>query len=142
MTRVIRTYSELRNMPTLRERFDYLKLGGQVGVETFGFDRWMNQAFYRSREWRLIRDDVIVRDDGFELGSEDALIRGASYIHHMNPLTPDDIENATDNLINPEYLISCSLRTHNAVHYGDDNLLPQPYVERRPGDTTLWTRRF
>lgn len=135
---MIRTYSDLRRLPTLDERFDYLELGGRVGESTFGFDRWINQQFYHSREWRQIRDHVIVRDAGFDLGAKDAPLLGAHVIHHMNPLTPDDIENATDNLFDPEFLITTSLRTHNAIHYGDKSLLPQPYVERRPGDTKLW----
>lgn len=134
----IRTYSELRQLGNLEERFDYLSLGGQVGVSTFGFDRWMNQQFYRSREWKLIRDEVIVRDDGMDLGAEDAPIRGAYIIHHMNPLTPNDIQESTENLLDPEFLITTSLRTHNAVHFGDKKQLPRPFVERRPGDTTLW----
>lgn len=135
---MIRTYTELRRLPTLEERFDYLKLGGQVGESTFGFDRWVNQQFYRSQEWRQIRNHVLVRDQGFDLGAPDAPLLGAHVIHHMNPLTLEDIEMATDNLLDPEYLITTSLRTHNAIHYGDKSLLPQPYVERRPGDTKLW----
>jgi hypothetical protein len=135
---MIRTYSELRRLPTLEERFDYLELGGTIGTSTFGFDRWINQQFYRSREWKQIRDHVIYRDDGYDLGAEDAPIFGAHVIHHMNPLTLDDIEEATDNLLDPEYLITTSLRTHNAIHYGNKELLPQPFVERRPGDTKLW----
>lgn len=135
---MIRTYSELRNLRTLDERFDYLELGGRIGESTFGFDRWINQQFYRSREWRQIRDDVIVRDLGFDLGAEDAPIRGAHLIHHMNPLTLEDIEKGSDNLLDPEFLITTSLRTHNAIHYGDKSQLPRPFVERRPGDTKLW----
>lgn len=134
----IRTYSDLRGMDSLHDRFDYLRLGGQVGMSTFGFDRWINQQFYRSREWRQVRDEVITRDMGYDLGSQDTPILGAHLIHHMNPLTPEDIENATDNLLDPEYLITTSLRTHNAIHYGDERQLPRPFVERRPGDTRLW----
>lgn len=135
---MIRTYSDLRYRPTLEERFDYLELGGRVGETTFGFDRWINQQFYRSREWRLIRNDVIARDNGFDLGAEDAPLAGAPIIHHMNPLTLDDIEEATENLLDPEYLITTSLRTHNAIHFGDKGLLPRPFVERTAGDTRLW----
>jgi hypothetical protein len=133
-----RSYSELQGLRGLEERFEYLELGGIVGETTFGFDRWINQQFYRSREWRQIRDHVIARDNGFDLGALDAPIRGAPVIHHMNPLTRYDIEEATSNLLDPEFLISTSLRVHNAIHYGDKGLLPQPYVERRPGDTRLW----
>jgi hypothetical protein len=133
-----RSYSELQGLRGLEERFEYLELGGIVGETTFGFDRWINQQFYRSREWRQIRDHVIARDNGFDLGALDAPIRGAPIIHHMNPLTRYDIEEATSNLLDPEFLITTSLRVHNAIHYGDKGLLPQPYVERRPGDTRLW----
>lgn len=133
-----RTYSELRRLRTLEDRFEYLKLGGVVGETTFGFDRWINQQFYRSAEWRMVRDHVIVRDMGFDLGAEDTPIRGAHLIHHMNPLTLDDFEESTDNLLDPEFLITTALRTHNAVHYGNRELLPQPFVERYPGDTRSW----
>lgn len=135
---MIRTYSELRNLHTLSDRFDYLELGGVVGESTFGFDRWINQQFYRSREWRLIRDHVIARDNGFDLGAEDAPILGAHLIHHMNPLTLEDFESSTENLLDPEFLITTSLRTHNAIHFGDKSQLPRPFVERSPGDTKLW----
>lgn len=135
---MIRTYTELRRLPTLEEKFDYLELGGRIGESTFGFDRWINQQFYRSKEWKQIRTHVIARDLGFDLGAEDSPIRGAPVIHHMNPLTMEDIEEATDNLLDPEFLITTSLRTHNAIHYGDKQQLPRPLVERRPGDTKLW----
>ena len=135
---MIRTYSDLRALPTLLERYDYLRLGGRVGESTFGFDRWINQQFYRSREWRMTRDEVIARDMGYDLGAEDAPLLGAHLIHHMNPLTPEDIEEATDNLLDPEFLITTSIRTHNAIHYGDEKQLPRPFVERQPGDTRLW----
>lgn len=135
---MIRTYSELQHLDTLEERFDYLKLGGVVGQSTFGFDRWINQQFYRSREWKQIRDHVIVRDNGFDLGTPDVPTRGAHLIHHMNPLTLEDFEESTDNLLDPEFLITTALRTHNAIHFGDKELLPKPYVERRPGDTIEW----
>lgn len=135
---MIRTYSDLRSLSTLEERFDYLELGGIVGESTFGFDRWINQQFYRSREWKLIRDEVIVRDQGLDLGAADAPLRGAHLIHHMNPLTLEDIEEGSDNLLDPEFLITTSLRTHNAIHFGDRRQLPQPFVERRRGDTQLW----
>lgn len=134
----MRTYSELSNLRTIEERFEYLSLGGTVGVVTFGFDRWMNQKFYRSPEWKHIRQHVIARDMGFDLGAPDTPIRGAHLIHHMNPITVEDIQDSTENLLDPEFLITTALRTHNAVHYGDRSLLPQPFIERFPGDTTLW----
>ena len=135
---LIRTYSDLRRLPTLEERYSYLELGGTVGETTFGFDRWINQRFYHSPEWRHIRNHVIARDQGFDLGTPDVPIRGAHLIHHMNPTTLNDIEDATENLFDPEFLISTALRTHNAIHYGDRQLLPRPFVERTPGDTRLW----
>jgi len=138
MTMMIRTYSDLSMIPTFRERFDYLELGGQVGESTFGFDRWINQQFYQSREWKQARNYVIARDGGYDLGASDVPIVGGHLIHHMNPLTMDDLEEASENLFDPEYLITTSLRTHNAIHYGDSSLLPQPFVERSPGDTKLW----
>jgi hypothetical protein len=134
----IRTYTELCYLETLEDRYDYLSLEGIVGDLTFGSDRWMNQQFYRSREWRMIRDHVIARDMGYDLGSEDVSILGAPYVHHMNPLTKDDLLESTDNLMDPEFLITTSLRTHNAIHYGDKRQLPRPFAERRPGDTAPW----
>lgn len=135
---MIRTYTELSRFNTFLDRYEYLRLGGRVGESTFGWDRWINQRFYRSNEWKSIRNHVIVRDQGFDLGAEDAPLLGAHLIHHMNPLTIEDIETASDNMLDPEYLITTSLRTHNAIHFGDRDLLPAPYVERRPGDTKLW----
>lgn len=134
----IRTYSELITLPTLIERFDYLKLEGFVGKETFGWDRYLNQRFYRSREWRRVRDQVIVRDNGCDLGLEGYRIVGRIYIHHMNPIEVVDITEATDYLLNPEFLICVSDLTHNAIHYGDATLLPQDPVIREPNDTKLW----
>lgn len=135
---MIRTYSELCQLQTLEERFKYLALHGKVGDETFGSERWLNQEFYRSREWREARSEVRAREYGFDLGVRDWPIKGDPYVHHMNPLTVEDIENGTDNLFNPEYLICASLSTHNEIHFGDGKRLPQPFVERRPGDTALW----
>lgn len=137
MTR-IRRYSELRRFHTFEERFDYLSLGGEVGATTFGFDRWVNQLFYRSREWRLTRDEVIVRDHGCDLGVLGHDLHSDLLVHHMNPLTIEDIENQEEWILDPEYLITTCIRTHNAIHYGDRSLLPQPVIERQPGDTTLW----
>lgn len=135
----MRTYSELQRLRTLEDRFHYLKLGGVVGESTFGFDRWINQSFYKSREWRLVRAHVIARDNGFDLGAEDSPILGAFLVHHMNPIALDDLQHDTENdPFDPEFLITTTLRTHNAVHYGDIGLLPKPYVERTPGDTRSW----
>lgn len=135
---MIRTYSELCKRQGLQERFDYLSLQGLVGAETFGYDRWLNQRFYKSREWLQARDHVLIRDDGYDLGDRDFRIGGSIYVHHMNPLTVEEIESGSDNLLDPEYLISVSLQTHNAIHYGDGSLLPTKFVERTPGDTLLW----
>ena len=138
---MIRTYTELSQLETFDERFAYLLLGGRVGEDTFGFDRWMNQAFYRSREWKQVRAEVIVRDQGFDLGHPDFPVRGTPLIHHMNPLVPDDIMHSTDNLMNPEFLITTSHRTHNDIHYGSDQThLPRGLIERAPNDTIPWRR--
>lgn len=134
----IRTYSELRRINDFNERFRYLQLRGQVGEATFGFDRWINQEFYRSREWRRVRDHVIVRDNGCDMGVEDWEIHDGIYIHHMNPMTVEDIVSGDPSILDPEFLISVTHRTHNAIHYGDEGLLPRPLVERAPGDTKLW----
>ena len=126
-------------MPTFEERFRYLKLKGHVGEETFGFDRYLNQVFYNSREWKRIRQQVIVRDGGCDLGLEDCPIFGRVLIHHMNPISVSDIRNKTDLLLNPDYLICVSKDTHNAIHYGDDGILEtrKPIV-REPNDTCPW----
>lgn len=135
---MIRRYGELIRLSTHEDRYEYLKLGGAVGHETFGFERWMNQEFYRSTEWRHIRNHVIARDLGNDLGVEGYAIHDRVYVHHMNPLKPSDIVHGDAAMLDPEYLICVSHRTHNAIHYGDKKLLPQPMVVRRPGDTTLW----
>lgn len=133
-----RSYHALRTLATFEERYDYLKLGGEVGKQTFGFDRWLNQNFYTSREWRYVRQQVILRDNGCDLGVPGYEIEVQLLIHHMNPLTAEDIEHGGEWILDPEYLITTSKKTHNAIHYGDRSLLPQPYVERIPGDTRLW----
>lgn len=138
---IIRTYSELLRLPTFLERFDYLKLSGQVGQETFGFERHLNQRFYHSREWRPIRDYVIARDLGRDLAIEGYEIHGRIYIHHMNPITVEDVKQATDLLTDPEYLICTTHNTHNAIHYGDASLLLTEPVERAPYDTSPWKGR-
>lgn len=135
---IIRTYSELITLPTFEERFEYLKLNGVVGKETFGFDRIFNQKFYKSKEWLNVRDFVIVRDNGCDLGIEGHEIHGRIIIHHMNPISVDDIKNATDFLLNPEYLISTIDNTHNAIHYGDEGLLITAPIERTKNDTCPW----
>ena len=132
-----RTYTELRQFPTFEERFKYLKLGAQVAAETFGFDRWVNQRFYRSPEWRKVRRDVIIRDEGRDLGVEGYELQNGIYVHHMNPMLPKDIVDASEWILNPEYLICVSFNTHNAIHYGDENLLPK-VIERKPNDTCPW----
>lgn len=134
----IKTYSELITIPTFEERFEYLKLDGQVGVETFGFNRYLNQAFYKSDEWLSIRDYVITRDNGCDLGMEDYEIYGRILIHHINPITKDDIIQRSRILLDPENLITTVKRTHDAIHYGDSNLLMKAPIERRKNDTCPW----
>ena len=136
----IRTYSELSKLKTFKERFTYLRLNGFVGKETFGFDRYLNQVFYKSEKWRSIRDFVIVRDNGCDLGIEGREIYGKIIIHHMNPITIQDIEHESDFLLDPEFLISTVHETHNAIHYGDENLLILAPIERKPNDTCPWRR--
>lgn len=134
----MRTYSDLSRLTTLDDRFDYLSLNSEVGYATFGYDRWANQGFYRSREWKLARNYVIVRDAGHDMGLPDYPIGGPPQVHHMNPITFEDIEGATDNLLDPEFLVSVSLRTHNAIHFGDSSQLMRVPLDRAAGDTHLW----
>ena len=136
----IKTYSELIQLPTFEERFQYLKLSGAVGKETFGFDRYLNQNFYRSAAWKRIRDQVIVRDNGCDLGIDDRIIYEKILIHHMNPINDRDILDLTDMLLNPEYLICVSHLTHNAIHYSDESLLPSEPIVRFKNDTCPWKR--
>ena len=139
--RNIRTYSELIQLPTFEERYKYLRLTGRVGEETFGFDRYLNQVVYqRDRRWREARDIVIIRDCGCDLGVEGYEIYGSIIVHHMNPITIDDIRNESDFLFDPEYLICTTLNTHNAIHYGDESLLMTGPIERTPNDTCPWKR--
>lgn len=138
MSTTRRRYSELRRIPTFEERFAYLDLRGQVGESTFGSSRWFNQRFYQSLEWRHVRDFVIVRDYGCDLGVPGYEIQGRILVHHMNPVTMEDLEYRPEDVLNPEYLVCASHRTHNAIHYGDESLLVRAPVERRPGDTKLW----
>lgn len=134
-----RRYSELRRLETFEERFKYLSLHGEVGRSTFGFDRYINQRFYRSREWKQLRHHVIARDLGRDLGVEGYDIHGAILIHHMNPMELTEMDNP--DLLDPRFLITTTLRTHNAIHFGDESQLPKLYVPRRPGDTKLWGNR-
>lgn len=134
----IRTYSELITLHTFEERFKYLQLNGQVGESTFGFDRYMNQVFYRSQKWKSIRDFVIIRDCGCDLGVEGYDIHGKIIIHHMNPLSIRDIETESDFLLNPDFLICTTHNTHNAIHYGDEKLLVTAPIERTKNDTCPW----
>lgn len=135
---MIRSYGELRQLNTFEERFRYLALRGKVGSSTFGFNRWVNQDFYTSREWRQARHAIIFRDNGCDLGIEGYEIHNGLYIHHLNPITMEQIESGDPCILDPENLITVTHRTHNAIHYGDERLLPQPLVQRRPGDTKLW----
>ena len=135
---MLRTYHELRELETFEERYIYLRLGGTVGISTFGFDRWINQRFYKSQEWLRAKNYVITRDQGRDLGIEGYEIYSGLLIHHMNPISVDDIKHGDESLVDPEYLITTSLQTHNAIHYGDESLLPRGPIERKRGDTTLW----
>lgn len=139
-TKIIRCYSELIELPTFEDRYFYLKLDGRVGEETFGFDRYLNQIFYKSDEWLSVRDRVIVRDLGCDLGIKDREIHGRIMVHHMNPITKEDILDRSDFLLNPEYLITTVKRTHDAIHYGDDSLIIPTNIERRKNDTCPWKR--
>lgn len=136
----IRTYSELITLNTFEERYNYLKLESSVGVITFGFDRWMNQRFYNSEEWKAIRRNIMVRDHGCDLGVKGYDIVTNVIIHHMNPITPKDIVYSTEYLLNPEYLISTSLNTHNGIHYGKTLTTTPTVVERFKNDTCPWKK--
>ena len=134
----MRTYSELSKLKTFKERFEYLKLDGLIGEETFGWDRYLNQVFYKSPEWKSTRDKIIVRDNGRDLGVEGYDIFGKIIIHHMNPMSLGDIANRNPDIFNPEYLICVSHGTHNAIHYGDANQLNLGPIERTANDTCPW----
>lgn len=137
----IRTYSELVQLQTFEERYRYLQLRGVVGESTFGFDRVFNQAFYHSEDWKRVRRQIILRDNACDLGIKDREIQNGILIHHMNPITVRDIEEFTDLLINPEYLIVCSRATHNAIHYGDESLLLADPIVRTEFDTCPWRQK-
>lgn len=136
----IRTYSELRRIRSFEDRYQYLQLGGEVGGTTFGFDRYLNQRFYTSSEWRSVRHEVIARDEGLDLGVPGYEIYDKIIIHHMNPLTVEAVQHGDADILDPEFLITTTHRTHNAIHYGDVDLLPREFSPRRPGDTKLWGR--
>ena len=134
----IRRYSELIKIPTFEERFEYLRVGGLIGRDTFGFDRYLNQAFYKSKEWGTVRRDVIIRDNGCDMAFAGHEIYGMIIVHHMNAITPEDVVDRNPDILNPEFLICLSEMTHKAIHYGDKDLLPRPLIERRPNDTCPW----
>lgn len=135
---MIRSYSELIRMSKFEDRYEYLALRGSVGESTFGFDRYMNQHFYTSRQWKSLRNHIIVRDEGCDLGVRGFEIHDRIYIHHMNPMNVDDLVHGNEDVLDPEFLITTTHRTHNAIHFGDRSLLPKEYTPRRPNDTKLW----
>lgn len=135
---MIRRYNEMRRLETFEERYRYLRLQGSVGRESFGFDRHINQQFYRSSEWKQIRYHVIARDNGCDLGVEGYEIHGQLLVHHMNPMDPESIAHSERWILDPQFLITTTHRTHNAIHYGDEDQLLKPFVERKHGDTKLW----
>lgn len=137
----MRTYDELLALDDYFDRYKYLRINQGVCERTFGGYRWLNQRFYQSREWKDIRNEVILRDNGFDMGHPDYPINGRIYIHHMNPMQPLDLKHGNAAVLDPKYLISVSMRTHQAIHYGDDGLLPKPLVARLPGDTVLWGKK-
>lgn len=140
MMKIFRSYTELKRIDNFEDRFDYLKIGGSVGIETFGFDRYLNQALYRSKEWKRTRDIVIARDLGCDLGIEGREIYDKIIIHHMNPIDEQDLIERNPDIFNPEFLICTSHNTHNAIHYGDKSLLTKGPIERLPYDTCPWRR--
>jgi hypothetical protein len=135
---MIRCYRDLRSLETFEERFHYLKLFGAVGEPTFGFERWINQNFYTSKQWKDVRRHVIIRDYGCDLGIEGYEIHDRIIIHHMNPMTASSIENGDEDILDSEFLIATTHRTHNAIHYGDERQLPRRTIDRAAGDTKLW----
>lgn len=135
---IIRTYSELQTFSTFEERFDYLRLNGRVGEQTFGFDRYINQSFYTSYLWKKVRDEVIIRDNACDLGVFDREINNQILVHHINPMVPKDLIDEEEWVLNPEFLITTTKRTHNAIHYGDKSLLLTIPKARTQGDTKLW----
>ena len=137
-TMIIRCYRELKSIASFEDRYEYLKLAGRVGQETFGWERYLNQVLYRDQRWKAVRNDVIIRDNGCDLGVDGYDIYDKIIIHHMNPITVKDLEENNPDIFNPEYLICTSHRTHNAIHYGDKTLLPKLPIDRKPNDTCPW----
>ena len=135
---MIRSYSELSRLETFEERYAYLRLRGGVGISTFGFDRYINQRFYSSREWKSIRQHVAIRDNGCDLGVVGYEIHGSPLIHHINPIDVNDVIHGVEGILDPEFLITTTQKTHNAIHYGDESQLKVPFRERTLGDTKLW----
>lgn len=133
-----RCYSEMIELPTFKERFEYLKLGGRVGDITFGHERYLNQILYSSRDWKDFRREIIIRDDGCDLAFDGMIIRGKILIHHINPISKKDILDRSSMIFDPENVICVSHRTHEAIHYSDASLLPEDYIPRRPNDTIPW----
>lgn len=133
-----KSYTELSKLKSFEDRFNYLKLDGKVGASTFGYDRYLNQIFYKSQKWKQARDKVIIRDNGCDLGIDGYQINDKIIIHHMNPISLEDIEKGSNVIYDPEYLICVSDNTHNAIHFGNDNILEKTIIERKPGDTKLW----
>jgi hypothetical protein len=138
MSQTMRSYTELSQIHDFYGRYRYLRLNASIGIETFGFDRWLNQRFYTSAEWRSVRNHVIARDRGCDLGIDGYEIYDGVAIHHMNPITADQVIHRNRDILDPEYLISVSLQTHNAIHFGDERSLREPLIVRQPGDTKLW----
>lgn len=135
---IMRTYDELIQYDSFEDRYNYLKLVRYVGESTFGFDRYMNQALYHSRRWQRVRDEVIIRDDGCDMGLADFMIYDKIIVHHMNPISVEDIKNENDAIFDPRFLICVSTSTHNAIHFGDERLIPRGPIRRSPGDIKLW----
>lgn len=133
-----KSYRELITIPTFEERYNYLRMYGKVGIETFGFDRYLNQRLYNSKEWKLLRNKIIVRDDGCDLATAGFPCFGRAIIHHINPILEEDLVDGDESIFDEDNLVLCSLQTHNAIHYGDPNQLRQDYVGRRPNDTCPW----
>lgn len=138
MNKLIRRYSELKRINNFKDRYEYLRLAGIVGESTFGFDRYLNQLLYTSDRWRKVRNEVIIRDNGCDLGVEGYDLHNRIIVHHMNPLSLEEVEKVNDDIFNLEYLICTSMRTHNAIHFGDESLLPKTPIERKPNDTCPW----
>lgn len=138
MSTTNRSYAEFARINNFEDRYAYLRVSSSIGIATFGFERWLNQAFYTSTQWRQVRQEVIARDRGCDLGIEGYELYDRIYVHHMNPMTVEQVDKGDPAILDPEFLISVSLTTHNAIHYGDERLLVKPLVQRRRGDTKLW----